>query len=146
MSQQDIARHLILFQGRREEPVPHIRSVLLESKGLHVMLHLMVLSLVKGPKGGSVQSPTARIKRGKVTTKETCSFEFHWICLNVSPLIQGTWLSGSAILNLLITLGWCLYFHCPGDETSNLGASEKYLKLDKINLGHIALNLQFVFW
>lgn len=74
MSREGIAQHLILCQGHREEPVRRIRSVLLENKDLHVTLHLTVHSLVKGPEGKSVLSPTAHIKRGKVTTNEARSF------------------------------------------------------------------------
>lgn len=77
---EGIAQHLILCQGHKE-PVPHIRSVLLEDKGLHITLHLTV----KRPEGRSVLSPAAHIKRGKVITSEACSFVSQWICPNVGP-------------------------------------------------------------
>lgn len=77
--------HLILCQGSREVPVPRTRSVLLESKGLHVTHHLTARSLVKGPKGRSVLSPAAHARRGKVTTKEACFLTSHWIYPNVGP-------------------------------------------------------------
>lgn len=86
-TREGIIQHLILCQGRGEEPVLRIRAVLLESKGLHVMLHLTTHSLVKGPEGRSILSPTAHVKRGKVTTKEMCSLVSFWICPNVAPLI-----------------------------------------------------------
>lgn len=88
MSQEGTAQHLVLQQRHKEEPVPHIRSVLLESRGSHVMLHLTVHSPVKVPKGRSALSPTAQIERDKVTTKETCLFVCYLICPNVSPLIK----------------------------------------------------------
>lgn len=64
-----------------------MRPVLLESKGLHVMLHLMAHSLVKGLEGRSVLSPTAHVERDKVTTQEACSFVSRWICPKLRHLI-----------------------------------------------------------
>lgn len=74
VSQEGTAQHLVLQQRHEEEPVPHIRSVLLENRGSHVMLHLTVHSPVKVPKGKSALSPAAQIERDKVTSKEVYLF------------------------------------------------------------------------